>query len=54
MPFGLKNASITFQVYIEDIIEDDYLGKFVVIYLDDILIFSDTLEQHIKHIKIVI
>ena len=32
----------------------DYLGKFVVIYLDDILIFSSTKEEHLRHLNLVL
>ena len=50
MPFGLTNAPATFQELINDTLRE-YLGKFVVAYLDDILIFSDTYEQHIDHVR---
>ncbi|EGE08377.1 hypothetical protein TEQG_08797 [Trichophyton equinum CBS 127.97] len=45
MPFGLANAPTTFQAYINEIFAD-LLDQFCVVYLDDILIFSDTLEDH--------
>ena len=50
MPFRLTNAPATFQELINDTLRE-YLGKFVVAYLDDILIFSDTYEQHIDHVR---
>jgi len=53
MCFGLSNAPATFQSLMNDIFKD-YLNKFVVIYLDDILIFSDTPEQHLQHLKLVL
>ena len=53
MCFGLSNAPATFQSLMNDIFRD-YLGKFVVVYLDDILIFSDTPEQHLKHLELVL
>ena len=53
MCFGLSNAPATFQSLMNDIFRD-YLGKFVVGYLDDILIFSDTPEQHLQHLELVL
>ena len=50
MPFGLMNAGATFQraMYIDFIGEKD---KFVVIYLDDITVFSKSDEEHHDHLK---
>lgn len=45
MPFGLTNASTQFQAHMQYIFSD-LLDIFVVIYLDDILIFSKKLEEH--------
>jgi hypothetical protein len=50
MCFGLSNAHATFQSLMNDIFKEE-IGKFVVIYLDDILIFSDTPEEHIEHLR---
>src|SRR5437762_9975206 len=50
MPFGLCNAPGSFQDYVNDVIRE-YLDKFAVAYLDDILIYSNTLEEHILHVR---
>ncbi|GBG86946.1 hypothetical protein CBR_g44399 [Chara braunii] len=49
MPFGLCNAPGTIQHDMNRIFHD-YLDKFVVVYLDDILIFSKTVEEHVAHL----
>ncbi|GBG89830.1 hypothetical protein CBR_g49679 [Chara braunii] len=53
MPFGLCNAPGTFQHAMNKIFHD-YLDKFVVVYLDDILIFSKSVEEHAQHLEIVL
>src|SRR5213083_2747646 len=53
MPFRLCNAPDSFQAYINDVIHE-YLDKFAVAYLDDILIYSNTLEEHIEHVRLVL
>jgi len=50
MPFGLTNALASFQRFMNNIFSD-MLDVFALIYLDDILIFSDNIDQHRKHIK---
>jgi hypothetical protein len=49
MPFGLTNAPAVFQHLMNDIFRD-YMDEFVVVYLDDILIFSKDQEIHDKHV----
>ncbi len=49
MSFELKNALVTFQKLINDMLKE-YLNDFVIIYLDNILIYSDNLEMHHKHV----
>ena len=49
MPFGLTNAPAMFQGLINHILYK-YLDDFVITYLDNILIFSKTREEHVKHI----
>ncbi len=53
MPFGLCNAPGTFQHYMNDTFRE-FLDKFLVIYLDDLLIYSDTLAEHKKHVRAVL
>ena len=50
MPFGLTNAPATFQRFITDVLRE-YMDVTCVIYLDDILIFSQNEEEHTEHVK---
>ena len=50
MPFGLTNAPATFQAFINNVLRE-YLDVFVTAYLDDILIYSETYEEHIIHVN---
>ena len=52
MPFGLTNAPATFQCQMESCIGDMHL-KWCIIYLDDIIIFSKTPEEHIQRLRVV-
>ncbi len=53
MPFGLCNAPATFQRMIQSLLAP-YLDNFVVVYLDDILIFSPELISHKEHVRTVL
>jgi hypothetical protein len=53
MPFGLTNAPATFQSVVDHAIRP-FLDRSAVCYLDDILIFSETLDEHKKHVKAVL
>ena len=50
MPFGLCNAPATFVRVMNDIFRP-FRVDFVIFYLDDILVFSKTWEEHVKHVK---
>ena len=53
MPFGLSNAPSTFQRLMNQTFFD-LLDRFVVVYLDDILVFSESLSDHLTHLQIVL
>jgi hypothetical protein len=53
MFFGLTGAFSIFQHYINDSLRE-YLDIFYIVYLDDVLIYSDSLEDHRKHVKLVL
>lgn len=50
MPFGLTNAPAVFQAMVNDVLRD-FVNRCVFVYLDDILIFSETLEEHRVHVR---
>ena len=50
MPFGLTNAPAVFQALVNDVLRD-FWNIFVVVYLDDILVFSKTATEHSHHVR---
>ena len=50
MPFGLTNAPATFQTAMTSLFAE-WLDVFVIVYLDDILIYSPTKDEHLNHVK---
>lgn len=53
MPFGLTNAPAVFQGLINDVLRN-MLNHYVFVYLDDILIFSKSLHEHVHHVRSVL
>lgn len=49
MPFGISNAPITFMRLVNEILRE-FINKFILVYLDDILVFSKTKEDHLRHL----
>jgi hypothetical protein len=49
MPFGLKNASSEFQNIMNEIFNP--FSKFYIVYIDDVLIFSKSIDEHWKHLN---
>ncbi|XP_056094883.1 uncharacterized protein LOC130073475 [Rhinichthys klamathensis goyatoka] len=50
MPFGLSNSPAVFQALVNDVLRD-MVDQFIYVYLDDILIFSSSLQEHGQHVR---
>jgi len=50
MPFGLTNAPATFYTLMNDIFHE-WRDDFVVIYIDDILVYNNFMEEHVEHLQ---
>ena len=53
MPFGLTNAQTAFMDLMNQVFHN-YLDKFVVVFIDDILIYSKTTAEHEEHLKAIL
>jgi hypothetical protein len=53
MPFGLTNAPSTFHAVMNDVFRE-YLDDFVMVHIDDILIYIQTEEDHFRHVKLIL
>ncbi|KAI2661215.1 Transposon Tf2-9 polyprotein [Labeo rohita] len=53
MPFGLANSPSYFQAFINEVFRD-MLNRWVIVYIDDILIYSDSYSEHVQHVRAVL
>lgn len=50
LPFGLKNAPSTFQRVMDNVLKE-LVGKICLVYLDDIIIFATSLQEHMDNLE---
>ena len=50
MPFGVTNAPAQFMNMVQDLLSD-MVDQFVIVFIDDILIFSKDVKEHAEHVK---
>jgi hypothetical protein len=53
MPFGLTNAPSVFQALMNDVFRE-FLDDFIMVYLNDIIIYSNSEGEHLQHVETVL